>query len=283
VTAGRERAAIGYNPRVSPGRERGVSQESSDRPGDLQFDKAESVEGAAPPAADCGLCGQPLGGSYYQLNAQPVCERCKMQVEYDRMSSSGSGRFLRAGVFGLGAALAGGALWYAVRATTGYEIGLIAVVVGLMVGAAVRAGARGRGGRLYQVLAVGLTYFGICVNYVPDIVKAIRDQPAAEVQQAVATAPAGPAAATPAAVPPAAVPATEASVAAPVPMQMLMAFGLILAFALAAPFLGGFENIIGILIIGFALWEAWKLNRPVALQIEGPFRLGTPPPGAEPR
>jgi hypothetical protein len=261
-----------------------VSEESSDRPGGLQFDKAEAVDGAAPPAADCGRCGQPLVGSYYQLNAQPVCERCKTQVEYDRMSTSGSGRFLRAGLFGLGAALAGGALWYAVRATTGYEIGLIAVVVGLMVGASVRAGSRGRGGRLYQVLAVALTYFGICVNYVPDIVKVLRQPPAAEVQPAVPSAPAGPAAATPGAAPPAAVPATASSAAeAPVAMQMLMALGFILAFALAAPFLGGFENIIGVLIIGFALWEAWKLNRAVPLQIEGPFRLSTPPPGAEPR
>ena len=46
----------------------------------------------------------------------------------------------------------------------------------------------------------------------------------------------------------------------------------------AAPFLGGFENIPGILIIGFALWEAWKMNRRVPLQVEGPFRLASPPP-----
>jgi hypothetical protein len=62
-------------------------------------------------------------------------------------------------------------------------------------------------------------------------------------------------------------------------VQLLIAVGLLLAFAMAAPFLGGFENIIGILIIGFALWEAWKMNRRVPMQIQGPFRLAPAPPG----
>jgi hypothetical protein len=56
--------------------------------------------------------------------------------------------------------------------------------------------------------------------------------------------------------------------------------GLLLALSLAAPFLGGFQNVIGILIIGFALWEAWKMNRHVPLIVEGPYRVGTPPPSA---
>ena len=52
---------------------------------------------------------------------------------------------------------------------TGYEIGLIAIQVGFLVGGAVRAGSEGRGGRGYQVLAVLLIYISICANYMPDI------------------------------------------------------------------------------------------------------------------
>ena len=50
-----------------------------------------------------------------------------------------------------------------------------------------------------------------------------------------------------------------------------------LGLAFAAPFLGGTSNIMGILIIGIGLYEAWKINRRVPLS--GPFRFGpaTPP------
>jgi hypothetical protein len=249
-----------------------VSDHSSAPPGDLQFDRAEPAQGD-PGSATCAACARPLAGSYYQVNGHPACERCKAQIEYDRMAASGGANVVRAAVFGFGAALAGGALWYAVRAGTGYEVGLIAVVVGFMVGGAVRAGGRRRGGLLYQAMAVALTYFGICIQYVPDIIQAIREQPAAE-QGAAGSAAAPPVAqASPVAV-------TASSAEAPGAPQFLLALGLIVGLAMAAPFLGGVQNIIGILIIGFALWEAWKINRHVPLQIEGPFRLGaSPPPG----
>ena len=48
----------------------------------------------------------------------------------------------------------------------------------------------------------------------------------------------------------------------------------IFVIAAALPFLAGFENIIGLLIIGFALWEAWKINRKVELAVVGPFQVG---------
>ena len=57
----------------------------------------------------------------------------------------------------------------------------------------------------------------------------------------------------------------------------------ILAIAIAAPFLAGFDNIIGLLIIAFALWQAWSMNRPVPIVVSGPFEaVGSPnpnPPG----
>lgn len=62
---------------------------------------------------------------------------------------------------------------------------------------------------------------------------------------------------------------------------------IIVGIALASPFLRGSSNIMGIIIIGIALYEAWKMNRRIA--IGGPFRLGGTPgatapasPGAPP-
>ena len=257
-----------------------MSDQSSAPSEDLQFDKAEPGEGQSVSPTACAACQKPLASVYYQVNGRPACERCKAQLEYDQMSGSAVGNVLRAGAFGLLAALAGGALWYAVRATTGYEVGLIAIVVGLMVGGAVRAGCRHRGGLGYQVLAVALTYFCICVQYVPDIIKAIREQPTAQAEKASAVSSTTPAQATTVATaePPASLPASPPAANHSTGVILLMAVGLLLAFAMAAPFLGGFQNIIGILIIGFALWEAWKMNRRVPMQIEGPFRLAPAPP-----
>jgi hypothetical protein len=52
---------------------------------------------------------------------------------------------------------------------------------------------------------------------------------------------------------------------------------LVFALSLAAPFLAGVENLIGLLIIGFALWEAWKLNARRPLQISGPYQIAPAP------
>ncbi len=56
--------------------------------------------------------------------------------------------------------------------------------------------------------------------------------------------------------------------------------GQIIALAVmmyALPFLGGAENIIGWLIIGFGVWQAWKMNQPVQLEITGPHAIGAQP------
>ena len=58
------------------------------------------------------------------------------------------------------------------------------------------------------------------------------------------------------------------------PFLFLAAF--LLVIAIAAPFLGGFENIIGIIIIGIGLYEAWKFNQKRVLSVTGPHVIATP-------
>ncbi len=145
----------------------------------LDFERAEPTA----PAADglrCAGCGQPIIDAYWQVNAQVSCEKCKNLLARER-STRRPGRFVLAGLYGTLAAAAGTAVWYAVRAATDYEFGLIAIAIGLGVGFAVKKGARGRGGWGYQALAMFLTYMAIVSTYVPLIVKSIveREQPAA--------------------------------------------------------------------------------------------------------
>ena len=74
---------------------------------------------------------------------------------------------LVAGACGLGAGIVGAIIYYSVIAIAHVEIGIVAILIGYMVGAAVRKGARGGGGRRYQILAVALTYFSVGLAYSP--------------------------------------------------------------------------------------------------------------------
>ena len=79
---------------------------------------------------------------------------------------------VRSGVFGFAAAAGGALLWAGVTHVTGYELGIVAIVVGFAVGVAVKLGSGGRGGLPYQLLAVALTYLAIVSTYVPALLDA---------------------------------------------------------------------------------------------------------------
>jgi hypothetical protein len=108
---------------------------------DLQFERTDRVETAA--VALCGYCNQPLDGTYYQINGRAACQRCHAQLQASLEKHGPVVSFVVATVFGTVAAALGGLVWYAVRAMTGYEIGLIAVAVGFGVGFAVNKGSTG--------------------------------------------------------------------------------------------------------------------------------------------
>jgi hypothetical protein len=255
---------------------------AEDAKGDLQFDRAE-YEGNRPVKPRCSSCGQEIWSVYYAANDRLLCERCKADLELQGSQGSRIGRFARASLYGAGAGAVGAGIWYAVRATTGYELGLIAIVVGLMVGGAVHKGSNGRGGWRYQALAMFLTYASIVSTYVPEVVGGLKQVAEKSPQASAPPAPSEGASPAPTAQP--STPVRAASARDPSqgaePMgagRALLAVGVFLlvvaVIAFAAPFLGGFENIMGIVIMGIALYEAWKINRRQPLVITGPHRVG---------
>src|SRR5712692_6077319 len=139
-------------------------------PGKLQFDRAEYSGGNSSPS--CCVCKLPVVAEYHQLNGRVFCAACRAKVEHSIEKLGQSGSLARAALFGLGAAILGALIYYGVSAATGYEFGLIAVVVGLLVGKAVRKGSGSIGGPRYQALAMVLTYFSIASTYVPPLTKA---------------------------------------------------------------------------------------------------------------
>ncbi|MBI2571070.1 MAG: hypothetical protein HYV63_29035 [Candidatus Schekmanbacteria bacterium] len=257
------------------------SIETPDGGGALQFDRAEVAAGLAN-EMPCRSCAKPVTSQYFEMGGAVWCTSCKQRFDDEWNRGSRAGRFLRAVAFGLPAAVIGAILYYAVAAATGYELGLVAIVIGLMVGGAVRFGARRRGGWAYQGLAMALTYVAIVTTYVPAILGALRqtatqDATTAEVSttgDARAAESAEEAAATAAPGGETAGEAAEETAAAlrDVP-AMLLFLAVLLGLAMAAPFLAGFDNIIGLIIIGIGLYEAWRLNKPLGVELSGPYRI----------
>jgi uncharacterized membrane protein (DUF441 family) len=162
-----------------------VDQDDSDvaiDPVDIQFDQAEYTT-PAPDGPSCNVCHGPIDGEYYETGGKVFCLSCRHKVEAAFHGGSRAARVFKALVLGAAASAVGAVLYYAILRTTGYNIGLVAVVVGVMVGRAVRTGTGGRGGRFYQFLAVFLTYSAIVAMYVaPSLLEDFAKRPQDEQQ-----------------------------------------------------------------------------------------------------
>jgi hypothetical protein len=260
---------------------------------DLQFSTVEPAPGSGPAAAPtCAACRQPITDLYYAVGDKLICPACRERYAAAREGGSRVGRLLKATIFGIGAGILGALIWWGVRRATGYEIGLIAIVVGFLVGGAVRAGSGGRGGRAYQLLALVLAYFAIALNYAPEVFTGLRQVYEKQRTTHASTKEPSAASSQPAA-------SADSSDEAPVPHahgpvsagKMILAVAvlatLLAAAVLSAPVIVGMHNVIGLLIMGFALWEAWKINARARVPFAGPYSLaqgagGGPGAGAMP-
>lgn len=143
--------------------------------GDLNFDKADygSQESAL---SNCAMCRGPLDYQYFEVNQKVLCPPCKDKLEEQIAQGKGGSRYIRAFLFALPAGIVGAGIYYAIMALTGYELGLIAILIGYMVGLAVRYGSNHRGGIGLQLMAAIITYFAICSTYVPYIIQGMQQE-----------------------------------------------------------------------------------------------------------
>jgi len=234
-------------------------------PDNLQFDRAETGTGTI----SCSVCASLLPDRYYVANGNIVCDNCRRSVEADWNRGGSAGRFGKALGLGILATIACSIVWYAVLKLTDSQWGILAVVVGLVIGGAVRKGSNARGGWRYQTLAIFLTYTAIVSSYVPFLVEGMRERSAQVTKTAMSPDKAQPASDV---VTPADSTAATSSDSKITPIGFVIGTVLLVALFYAAPF---FQNIIGILIVGFALYEAWKLNRRTELSVSGPHQVST--------
>lgn len=135
----------------------------------LQFRRAQPIVTAEPPESQaCEACKQLIIGEHYQVNNHVICPQCAARVQAGKQAKKPL-PWVRFVIFGAGAAVAGSIL-YAIPLAMGFQIGIVALVVGYMVGKAIRHASYGTGGRAQQVLAVALTYFAISASIVPALV-----------------------------------------------------------------------------------------------------------------
>ena len=227
-------------------------------------------------AATCEVCGQVIDTEYYQVNGKVVCGSCRAGIEAALETPRDVATLLRAAAFGLGAGIFGAIIYYGVIALLNLEIGIVAILIGYMVGYATRTGARGRGGRRFQVLAVALTYASVAMAYTPVVVKQAIDGDKKTTQNAVAVQNGGqPDANT---TTPNATQDVDAAKAAQEPRSPIAIFALVLGLVAGLPLLVVFGSLPGSLISGaiifFGMSQAWRMTGVPKIEILGPYRVG---------
>jgi hypothetical protein len=240
----------------------------------LDLDKAAYTGGNGPGQASpgqgstaqpCANCSGSLGAQYWNWQGNAVCEKCKALLERTVLASQSKKAFGRAALLG-GAAAFGLGIAYAIFvAVSGMQLALLTIGIAFVIATILRRCSNGVGGRRYQLLAVALTYLASAMGYAPAVVSGLsqRDQSAetAQADDSQQTAERE----------------THSSASAG---ALLMGVAVILAVTLAAPFLAAMDAPIGLLIVIFGLWEAWRLTKGVPASLDGPYQtaVATGPP-----
>ncbi len=200
----------------------------STTPSDLQFQKAEFAD----ETRRCVLCKNPIGNVYYTYAGHPICPSCSSQRAELKESDSITPQAL---IYGIGAAVAGAAI-YAVVSSIGFNWSLIAILVGFMVGKAIRMGSGGQGGLKLQILAVALTYLAITTGPLLAGIYHIGGIPLRALPRFFA-------------------------LAVQLPILELQANAV--------------QGLINLVILAFGLMQAWRYTKGSPHQLLGPFQAGT--------
>jgi hypothetical protein len=230
---------------------------------ELQFDRAEPKE--PPRAVVCAVCAGRATEIFYRVGIQHVCASCRDAVLAGGVGGSPVGRFFKALLFGAIGAAVGAIPYFLLLWLADMQVGLVAILVGYLAGIGVQKGSSGRGGWLYQLMAIGLAYTAIATTFIPLLIKE-KDKAA---QEDVAQAPARER-------------PTESAqaVVGCISTVVVVAFAFVLP--VIAPFASGGAGLMLWVFYAIAMYEAWKLNRRLVPVFSGPYPVGAAPPPSEP-
>ncbi len=231
-----------------------------------QFNTAEYP--GQPGTDSCYFCWQPIATRYYRVNNRMACPACTEKAAH-AVPQDSHAAFMRALLFGAGAAIAGLALYATVEIATGWIIGYVSLAVGWMVGKAMMAGSKGIGGRRYQIAAVLLTYTAVSMAAIPVIISHVVEQRKAT-HQVQTEEPSS----------------SDSDSSQPdqprsgPQINFFAAIGQLALIGLASPFLelqDPLHGLLGLFILSIGIRIAWQLTKGTrATGILGPFSASPP-------
>ena len=232
----------------------------------LQFQTAETVD----EHERCVFCKAVLEGTYYQIQGLNACAKCGEARKAQQDLPDSREKFLKALLYGSGAAFAGWVVWATVQIITGINIGLLAIAVGWFVGTAIRKATEGHTSRKYQFMAVFLTYLAISMSFLPVLVaEGVRQRKAVKATGTNQT------------MDKAGVQPQETKIA-PVTVErpaLGRIFGLVilLGICFASPVISAFvsfpSGLISVFIVFLGLQRAWQMTKPDEALIMGPYAV----------
>ena len=169
-------------------------------------------------------------------------------------------------MFGGGAAFLGFVIYSAVGIITGLEIGYVSLLVGFLVGMAMKKGTGGVGGRKYQITAAVLTYAAVSMSAIPISIHyekehSVQQQSAAPASDAKTGGNAS---------------AEQANEAGQDRSENFgLTLGTLLLLGLASPFLelaqSPVSGLIGLVILYVGINFAWRQTAANPLSVDGPY------------
>lgn len=184
-------------------------------------------------ATRCAACKDTLTNEYFTANGTMVCRACSRLLEAGQPEAGRVSRALKGLFFGALFGLGGTLIYALILYFSNVQLGLLAILVGWLVGTGVRFGSRS-GGLGYQIGSAVLTYVMCNAAFIPTIVHEI----------------------------------TTGDPTIPTFVAVIFA----MPFSLTVPF-SGVMGPIGILILGFGIFQGFKIPVEVPVEIMGPYML----------
>lgn len=193
----------------------------------------------------CDHCSLSVRSTYHEVGGQILCSPCKWEMEKTHRDGLNSRRMVFATSLGTLAAIVGAGIFFTILMFFKFNFAAIPLIIGLLVGIAVRIGSRRRGGPVYQALAMILTYIAVAATQLPAVhdTGGGPDQAGNTVNNSAYTQDISPSADT----------ASAQSKGISDTKQ--------LAFAFISPIASMLENVIGFIFLCAGMLAAWKLNQ----------------------
>lgn len=201
---------------------------------ELQFEKADY---SGQPHTPCSSCGASLTGEYWQANGHPVCAPCATQLRTLTTAPTRQ-QMLQGALYALGAGVVAAIGYAIIVVVTGYDLALLSIGVGWLIGKAALRGAGEKGSRPLQYIALAAAYLAICGTFYAQILYGLAKQGRA--------------------------------------INGIANYLMLYVLSLGKPYFElkeGLGGLIGLAILFFGLQQAWQQTRGATLEITGPHAM----------